>query len=252
MKIFSSALLTVGLSVFAISCQAESQIANKQNLETDKDKISYLVGRDMGKQLNGIKAEIDMAVVFQAVQEEIAGAEGKIKEEDAMKIRQEFSKRMQAKFQAEQKAKSEKGKSQGAAFLEKNKTAKGIKVTASGLQYKVIKEGTGESPKETDKVKVHYVGTTLDGKEFDSSVKRGKPVTFPLKGVIKGWTEGVQLMKVGGKYEFFIPAELAYGERGAGAKIGPNSALKFEIELLEIVKEDAAKAVAPAPAPAKK
>lgn len=124
----------------------------------------------------------------------------------------------------------------GKEFLEKNKTNSDVKVTSSGLQYKVIKEGSGACPKKSDKVKVHYKGTFIDGREFDSSYKRNSPATFPLSGVISGWTEALQLMKVGSKYQLFLPPELAYGERGAGRDIPPNTVLIFEVELLDIVK----------------
>lgn len=122
----------------------------------------------------------------------------------------------------------------GEAFLKENAKKEGVKTTASGLQYQVLKEGDGKAPKATDVVKVHYKGTLLDGKEFDSSYKGGQPIEFPLNRVIPGWTEGVQLMKEGAKYKFFIPAKLAYGERGAGGVIPPNATLIFEVELLEV------------------
>ena len=122
----------------------------------------------------------------------------------------------------------------GQAFLKENATKEGVKTTPSGLQYKVITEGTGASPKATDTVEVHYRGTTIDGKEFDSSYKRGQTISFPLNGVIPGWTEGVQLMKEGGKYEFFIPSNLAYGRQGAGGVIGPDETLIFTVELVKV------------------
>lgn len=122
----------------------------------------------------------------------------------------------------------------GQAFLKENATKEGVKTTPSGLQYKVITEGTGASPKATDVVEVHYRGTTIDGKEFDSSYKRGQTISFPLNGVIPGWTEGVQLMKEGGKYEFFIPSNLAYGRQGAGGVIGPDETLIFTVELVKV------------------
>lgn len=134
-----------------------------------------------------------------------------------------------------QEAAGEDNLAKGKAFLEANKSKEGIKTTASGLQYKIITEGTGAIPKATDKVKVHYKGTLIDGTEFDSSYKRGTPLEFPLNAVIKGWAEGLQLMKVGSKAELYIPSELGYGEQGAGSQIGPNSVLVFEVELLNIV-----------------
>ena len=131
---------------------------------------------------------------------------------------------------------AEKNKIEGDAFLAENKNKEGVKTTESGLQYEVITAGEGSKPKATDQVSVHYVGTLIDGTEFDSSHKRGQPATFFLNRVVKGWTEGLQLMPVGSKYRFYIPSELGYGERGAGPKIGPNATLTFEVELLEIVK----------------
>ena len=125
---------------------------------------------------------------------------------------------------------------EGAAFLEANKMQDGVMTTASGLQYMVIEKGDGPKPSASDRVTVHYRGTLIDGSEFDSSYSRGQPATFPVSGVIPGWVEGLQLMNVGGKYKFFIPSELAYGERGAGQRIGPNAVLIFEVELLEIAK----------------
>jgi FKBP-type peptidyl-prolyl cis-trans isomerase FklB len=142
-----------------------------------------------------------------------------------------------------QKAAGEKNASEGVKFLEDNKKKEGVKTTASGLQYKSLKEGSGAQPKATDTVTVNYRGTLTDGTEFDSSYKRNEPTTFPLSGVIKGWTEGLQLMKKGSKYQFFIPANLAYGERSPGAGIPPNSTLIFEVELLEV------KGGAPSPSP---
>ncbi len=130
----------------------------------------------------------------------------------------------------------EKNQAAGETYLAENKKKEGVVTTASGLQYKVLKEGTGDQPKATDSVKVHYKGTSIDGKEFDSSYARGEPISFPLNGVIKGWTEGVQLMKVGSKFQFVIPSELAYGKRGAPPVIGPSETLIFEVELLGIEK----------------
>jgi FKBP-type peptidyl-prolyl cis-trans isomerase len=154
-----------------------------------------------------------------------------------------FEKDMQAKL----KAAGEKNAAEGAKFLEENKKKEGVKTTSSGLQYKVLKEGTGAQPKATDTVTVNYRGTLINGKEFDSSYQRGQPATFPLNGVIKGWTEGLQLMKQGAKYQLFVPPNLAYGERAAGPDITPNSTLIFEVELLE-VKPPPTPAAAPAAA----
>jgi FKBP-type peptidyl-prolyl cis-trans isomerase len=157
----------------------------------------------------------------------------------------QFEKDMEQK----QKAAGEKNKTDGAKFLEENKKKEGVKATASGLQYKVLKEGTGSQPKSTDMVTVNYRGTLIDGTEFDSSYKRGQPATFPLNGVIKGWTEGLQLMKQGSKYQFFVPSNLAYGERSVGPDIAANATLIFEVELLEVKPPPTPAPQASGPAP---
>lgn len=224
-----------------------------QELKTEKDKVSYMVGMDVGKGLASIKDEIDMAVVIQALQASVKGEKTALSQEDALKVRQDFMTKLQAKRAAEEKVKAETNKKAGDEFLAKNKSKKGVTTTASGLQYEVVKAGTGPKPKDTDTVQVHYTGTLLDGTKFDSSVDRGEPATFPLKGVIPGWTEGLQLMPVGSKYKFYIPSSLAYGENGPGP-IGPNAMLTFDVELIKIVPPEAAKpAEAAQPAePAKK
>jgi FKBP-type peptidyl-prolyl cis-trans isomerase len=206
---------------------------------------------DVGKGLSSIKDEIDMAVVIQALQASVKGDKTALTQEEALKVRQDFMTKLQAKRAAEEKVKAETNKKAGEDFLAKNKSKKGVTTTASGLQYEVVKAGTGPKPKDSDTVQVHYTGTLLDGTKFDSSVDRGEPTTFPLKGVIPGWTEGLQLMPVGSKYKFYIPSALAYGENGPGP-IGPNAMLTFEVELLKIMPPaDAAKPAAPAE-PAKK
>jgi FKBP-type peptidyl-prolyl cis-trans isomerase len=211
----------------------------------DKNKISYMVGMDIGRGLMQIKDDIDIKVVEQALEATIKGEKTTMTQEEALQVRQAYMQQMQAKRVAEQKASAEKNKTEGTAFLAKNKSKSGVKTTASGLQYEVEKEGTGPKPKATDTVKVNYLGTKIDGTKFDSSYDRGQPATFPLNGVIKGWSEGLQLMPVGSKYKLYVPADLAYGENAPGP-IGPNATLIFEVELLGI--EDASKA---APAAAK-
>ena len=201
----------------------------------DKNKISTMVGMDIGRGLTQIKDDIDIKVVETALEATLKGEKTALTPEEALTVRQEFMQQMQAKRVAEQKKAAETNKTEGAAFLAKNKSAKGVKTTASGLQYLVEKEGTGPKPKATDTVKVNYLGTKIDGSKFDSSYDRGQPATFPLNGVIKGWSEGLQLMPVGSKYKFFVPADLAYGENAPGP-IGPNATLVFEVELLGIEK----------------
>jgi FKBP-type peptidyl-prolyl cis-trans isomerase FkpA len=222
----------------------------KPPVAIDRNKISTMVGMDIGRGLAQIKDDIDIKVVEQALEQTLKGDKTSLTQEEALQVRQAYMQQMQSKRVAEQKAAAEKNKSEGSAFLAKNKSKSGVKTTASGLQYEVEKEGTGPKPKATDTVKVNYLGTKIDGTKFDSSYDRGQPATFPLNGVIKGWSEGLQLMPVGSKYKFYVPADLAYGENAPGP-IGPNATLIFEVELLGI--EDASKAAAkPAVAPGAK
>lgn len=201
----------------------------------DKNKVSTMVGMDIGRGLTQIKDDIDIKVVEQALEATLKGDKTSLTTEEALAVRQSFMQQMQSKRVAEQKVAADKNKKEGVDFLAANKGKPGVKTTASGLQYLVEKEGTGAKPKATDTVKVNYLGTKIDGTKFDSSYDRNQPATFPLNGVIKGWTEGMQLMPVGSKYKLFIPADLAYGENGPGP-IGPNATLIFEVELLDIEK----------------
>ena len=228
---------------------AGSAIGADASLKTEKDKVSYMVGADVGRGLTQIKSELDLKIVIQALQDEFNGSKTLMTQEEGQQIRQEFMQRLQAKRVAEEKVAADKNKAEGTAFLAKNKSKAGVKTTASGLQYEVVKEGTGKKPKETDTVKVDYTGTKIDGTKFDSSVDRGTPATFPLNGVIKGWTEGLQLMTEGSEYKLYIPAELAYGEN-APPTIGPNATLIFDVKLISI--EAPAAATTPAPEPADK
>lgn len=198
------------------------------------DKVSYALGLGIGTQLKSMGAEkLNIDDFAQAIKDSIAG-NPQISAAEAQKIAQEFF----AEQEKEQRAKAaEMGKAAKAAgeqYLAENAKKDGVVVTASGLQYTVIKEGTGKSPKATDSVKCHYEGFLIDGTVFDSSVQRGEPATFPLGGVIAGWTEGLQLMKEGGKTRFFIPYNLAYGEAGAAGAIPPYATLIFDVELLEV------------------
>jgi len=218
----------------ACSDKAEAPKAAVLSLDSDKAKLSYAIGMDIGQSLEALKADLDRALLIAAINDRLDGAEAKVSQEDAAKVKQAFFKAQADKRAAEQKADAEKNVSAGKAFMLENGKRAGVTTTASGLQYEVITKGSGDKPAATDKVTVNYRGTLIDGTEFDSSYKRGQPITFPLNGVIAGWTEGVQLMSVGSKFKFVLPSELAYGERGAGAKIGPNSVLVFEVELLGI------------------
>jgi FKBP-type peptidyl-prolyl cis-trans isomerase FklB len=215
-------------------------------LKDQKDKVSYSIGINIGSNLARQNVEINPDALVAGLKDGIAG-KPQLTQDQIKEVMTAFEKDMQAK----QKAAGEKSAAEGTKFLEENKKKEGVKTTASGLQYKVIKEGTGAQPKATDTVKVNYRGTLINGKEFDSSYKRGEPVTFPLNGVIKGWTEGLQLMKTGSKYQLFVPPDLAYGERTVGPDLAPNSTLIFEVELLD-AKPAAEAGTSPAVPPASK
>jgi len=227
------------LAVATASVLAGSGVAFGQELKTEKDKVSYMVGMQIGGSLTQIKDEIDVAVVIQALQSALKGEASKLTVEEATALQQSFAAKLQAKRESEAAVMATKNKAEGEAFMAKNKSVKGVQVTASGLQYVVVNAGSGAKPAATDTVKVHYVGTLLDGTKFDSSVDRGEPAQFALNAVIPGWTEALQLMPVGAKYTLWIPSELAYGDRGTPGPIGPYATLRFEVELIEIVKESA-------------
>ena len=199
----------------------------KTELKTQKDKQSYAIGHDMGNNLKKNGIEIDPDLIVKGLKDALSGGKPLLTEQESKDAIATMQKEWAKNF-------SEKNKKEGEAFLAENKKKSGIKALPSGLQYKVITEGKGKSPKATETVTVHYRGTLIDGTEFDSSYKRGQPATFPVGGVIKGWTEALQLMKVGSKWQLFIPSNLAYGPQGAGQVIGPNATLIFEIELLAI------------------
>ena len=206
-------------------------------LATEKEQVSYMIGMDIGKSLEPMKDEIDTATVKRAIDDMIAGKKPLLTQEQGMAIMQTFAERMQVKQQEEMAAKSKQNLAAEAAFLAANSKKPGVVTTASGLQYQVITEGTGAKPKATDRVAVHYAGTLLDGTEFDSSYKRGEPAQFVLGSVVPGWSEALQLMPKGSKYKLWIPSKLGYGEAGTpGGPIPPNSALVFELELLDIAK----------------
>jgi FKBP-type peptidyl-prolyl cis-trans isomerase len=199
----------------------------------EKEKYSYMVGMDVARSLGQIKDEIDVATVVQALQAALKGEKTTLTDAEAMAVRQEFMHKLQGKQAAKMKEEADKNEKEGEAFLAKNKDKPGVKVTASGLQYEVVKQGNGPKPKATDVVKVDYTGTKIDGTKFDSSVDRGQPATFALNQVVPGWTEGLQLMPTGSEYKLYVPSKLAYGERGPGP-IGPNATLIFDVKLISI------------------
>lgn len=216
-------------SFFTYLCKAQ-----ENNMTTEKEKISYLVGYSMGADFKTrVPYDFDLSQLTKGLETAFKGEESGFSEEETNAILQKWQGEMMQEEQSKTEVQSSENKVKGQEFLAKNAKEKGVKVTESGLQYKVITEGKGAKPLATDNVKVHYVGTLLDGTEFDSSVARGEPITFPLNGVIKGWTEGLQLMTVGSKYTFFIPSELGYGDRAVSV-IPAGSTLVFEVELLEI------------------
>jgi len=199
-------------------------------LDTDKKKFSYFVGLQIGQQIKNDGIELDEAAFVAAIKDIAAGTPPRLSQSELQATLQ----RVQQQRAADAAMAGENNRLEGESFLADNKKKTGVKVTPSGLQYKVIKAGTGAKPKATSMVEVHYRGTLINGTEFDSSYSRGQPATFPVNGVIKGWTEALQLMQEGAKWQLFIPSELAYGSRGTGADIGPNSTLIFDVELLKI------------------
>lgn len=200
----------------------------------DRSKVGLLVGSDVGRSLQPIKDQIALPVLLSAVRARLSGGALAMTEAQADAERSGFTQRLKARQEAERTAAGEKNKTEGAAFLAANRQAKGVFTTPSGLQYMVLRQGAGLRPKPADHVRVNYEGRLLDGTVFDSSYANGQPVEFGLDQVIRGWTEGLQLMPVGAKYRFWIPSELGYGANGAGASIGPNSTLVFDVELLGI------------------
>jgi len=222
-------------AVSAAASAGQATAPQASVFKTEQDKVSYIIGTQIAQSIKKQGVEVNLEPLMLGLQDVLEGNTLKLTKAETQKVFAAFQQRMRAKQEAERKIQADENLAKGKAFLEANKTKEGVKVLPSGLQYKVIKEGTGEIPTADDKVKTHYRGRLLDGTEFDSSYKRNQPAEFPVKGVIKGWTEALQLMKTGAKWELYIPADLAYGERGRPS-IPPNSVLIFEIELLEIVK----------------
>jgi FKBP-type peptidyl-prolyl cis-trans isomerase FklB len=207
-------------------------------LTTRKEKFSYALGMNiasgLGANLKRQNVEVDWNLVAQGIKDGASGGKTRLTEEEAKSVLTDVQNDVRKEQQEKMKEAADKNKKEGEAFLAANKSKEGVKTLPDGMQYKVLTEGTGPKPTATDTVVCNYRGTLIDGTEFDSSYKRGEPATFPVSGVIKGWTEALQLMPVGSKWLLFIPSALAYGERGAGAEIGPDSTLIFEVELISI------------------
>jgi len=241
MNLTQKILAVAVMAALASACQKDAS-SGTSSLATDKEKFSYAVGTDIGKSLSQqqeVKDQVDLVALVDGLEDALAAKELRMSDEDREKIKGEIQRKIQQAQMEARTAKAAAAQAAGEKFLADNGQRAGVKTTATGLQIETVQEGTGAMPKATDKVTVHYKGTLIDGTEFDSSYSRGQPVTFPLANVIPGWTEGLQLIRVGGKAKLFIPSDLAYGERGAGGKIGPNEALVFEVELVSIEKPEA-------------
>lgn len=236
---FLRGLLIATLIAGFTSCSAQSQ--EKVELKTKLDSMAYAIGMQWGMNFKQDSLMFDADVVKAGIYDALYADTTILDREQMQKAIVALQDDLRKKQEEKRAGMAQNNKREGEIFLEKNKEAEGVKTTPSGLQYKVLKEGTGKTPNATSKVKVHYTGKLIDGTVFDSSVERGEPATFGVNQVIKGWTEGLQLMKEGAKYMLYIPSELAYGERGAGQRIGPNSTLVFEVELIEVMEEGQAK-----------
>ena len=207
--------------------------AEKVELKDQKDKESYSLGYQFGQSLKAQGLDINLDLYASGIKDALGGKDPSLSQEEMQKIVLELQKRLTAARQKESKGIAEKNLAEGKAFMEENKKKEGVKTLPSGLQYKILTEGSGKTPKAADQVTVNYKGALINGTEFDSSYKRGQPATFKTNGVIKGWTEALQLMKEGSKWQLFIPPQLGYGERGAGP-VPPNSTLIFEVELISV------------------
>jgi FKBP-type peptidyl-prolyl cis-trans isomerase FklB len=222
----SRMIVMLGILFLVSQVNAEEKLV----LKNQKEKVSYIIGMDIGHNLKKQSIDIDPNILAKGIQDALDDAKPLLTNQEIQETMVAFKKDMMTK----QEEIAKKNKSDGEAFLAENKKKEGVKTLPSGLQYKVIKAGTGKKPKLDDTVAANYRGTLLDGTEFDSSYKRGQPASFQVSGVIPGWTEALQLMEEGAKWQLFVPSNLAYGQRGRGRVIGPNTALIFEIELISI------------------
>ncbi len=222
--------LILAILVLAIPVMAQESPV----LKDQKDKVSYIIGLDIGNNFKRQSINIDADILTKGLKDSLSGAKPLLADQEIREVMASFEKEMKERQEELRKKIGEKNKKEGENFLAENKKKEGVQTLPSGLQYKVIKASTGKKPQLTDTVTTQYRGALIDGTEFDSSYRRGKPATFAVNGVIRGWTEALQLMEEGAKWELFIPSDLAYGERGAGQQIGPNAILIFEVELISI------------------
>lgn len=226
--------LAVAALCAALVVPAAARAADAPALQGEKEKLSYSIGMDIGATLKRQSVEVDVDSLAKGIRDSYSGDNTLLTEEASRQMILDYQRQVMEKQAAAMKQLGEKNKMEGERFLAENAKKAGVKVLPSGLQYTVITPGTGKSPKLTDTVTTNYRGTLIDGKEFDSSYRRGEPATFPVSGVIAGWTEALQLMKEGAKWQIVLPPNLAYGERGAGRDIGPNATLIFEVELISV------------------
>lgn len=216
------------MTSFASAAEAETP-----DLKNPQTRTSYAIGMDIASSLKRSELDLEPAALAAGLIDALTG-KAALTDEEVKAVIDQFRQEMSAKMAAKQNEAGAANQKLGDEFLAANGKKEGVKTTASGLQYKVIQSGSGKQPKASDTVKTHYHGTLISGEVFDSSVERGEPVEFPVNGVIPGWQEALQLMHVGDKWQLFVPASLAYGEQGAGSRVGPNSTLIFEVELLEV------------------
>ncbi|TWU13460.1 Outer membrane protein MIP precursor [Symmachiella macrocystis] len=245
--LMQGSLQTARADTAATSAKAPSgeskagEATNASEAGVDLKALSYIIGTNVAQGMQEQKLPLQADEFIAGFRNAMAGKASKYSDEEMAAVLTAFQKQQMEDLMAEHAKMSEAAKKKGEDFLAKNKSKEGVSETASGLQYRVIEAGDGQKPSESDRVKVHYRGTLMDGKEFDSSYKRGEPVEFNVGGVIPGWTEALQLMSKGAKWELYIPAELAYGPRGAGGAIGPNEVLVFEVELLDVMEQQPSK-----------
>jgi FKBP-type peptidyl-prolyl cis-trans isomerase len=232
-------LLVLALSLGLVACQAEKPSAPTRvtRLETEQQRVSYMVGLDVARNLQPIKDEIDLAIVDQAIRDALANEKPLLDKATLDATRATFTTRLREKREAEQRALAAKNLSEGEAFLARNAKQPNVHTTASGLQYQVLTAGTGAKPAADATVRVNYIGKLLDGREFENTYAIDHPAEFPLAQVMPGWREGLTLMPAGSKYRLWVPAQLAYGERGVPGAIGPNATLVFDVELLAIAEQ---------------